>query len=76
MPHTYITGPAPGGAYVGPGYAGLGFGGWGSYGGDGYVGYGGHGVAIRGPKTVPAIIEGPAGKVTADGLYGIPHHHY
>lgn len=74
-----MAGPAPGGAYVvgpGAGYAGLGFGGWGGYAGDGYVGYGGHGVAVRGPKTVPAIIEGPAGKVAADGLYGVPHHHY
>lgn len=30
------------------------------------------GVAIRGPKTVPALIEGPVGKILADGLYAPP----
>ncbi|KRT83345.1 hypothetical protein AMK59_3138 [Oryctes borbonicus] len=29
------------------------------------------GVAVVGPGTVPAAIVGPAGKVVADGLYGI-----
>lgn len=69
-----MAGPALGGAYLaGPG---AGYGGWAGYPGDGYVGYGGHGVVVRGPKTVPAVIEGPAGKVAADGLYGVPAHHY
>lgn len=64
-----------GSAYLGS--LGAGYGGWAAgYAGNGYVGYGGHGVAVRGPKTVPAVIEGPAGKIAADGLYGVPYHHY
>lgn len=56
--------------FVGSFYGG-GYGGW-----EGY-GYGaGHGVAVRGPHTVPAVVAGPAGKVVADGLYGVPHHHW
>lgn len=57
--------------YVGSLY-GAGWGGWGA----GYAGYAGHGVAVRGPHTVPAVVAGPAGKIVADGLYGVPHHHY
>lgn len=30
------------------------------------------GVAIKGPETVPALIEGPGGKILADGLYSPP----
>lgn len=74
-PHAYVAGPALGSAYLGS--LGAGYGGWAAgYAGNGYVGYGGHGVAVRGPKTVPAVIEGPAGKIAADGLYGVPYHHY
>lgn len=76
-----VAGPSAGGAYVaGPGagfgHAFGGFGGFGGYAGGGYVGWGGHGVAVKGPRTVPVVVEGPAGKVAADGLYGVPHHHY
>ncbi|KAJ8952401.1 hypothetical protein NQ318_014493 [Aromia moschata] len=42
--------------------------------GGGTVGIGHHGVTIKGPATVPATIAGPAGKVVADGLYGVPSH--
>lgn len=59
--------------YVGSLY-GAGWGGWGA--GYAGVGYAGHGVAVRGPHTVPAVVAGPAGKIVADGLYGVPHHHY
>lgn len=30
------------------------------------------GVAIKGPETVPALIEGPVGKIFAEGLYSPP----
>lgn len=43
---------------------------------DGYVAYGHHGVAVKGPQTVPAVIAGPSGKVVAHGLYGVPNHHH
>lgn len=36
------------------------------------IGLGPLGLSVKGPKTVPAIIDGPAGKIFADGLYGIP----
>lgn len=42
----------------------------------GYVSYGHHGVAVKGPHTVPALVAGPSGKVYAHGLYGVPNHHY
>lgn len=46
---------------------------------DGYVAFGHHGVEVKGPLTVPAVVSGPSGKVYAKGLYGVPnhpHHHY
>ncbi|CAH1160060.1 unnamed protein product [Phaedon cochleariae] len=42
--------------------------------GGGTIGVSPHGVAVRGPPTVPATIAGPAGKVVAEGLYGVPTH--
>lgn len=65
-----VTGPVAGyGGWAAPA--------WGGYGGyeGGYAGYG-YGVAIRGPKTVPAVVAGPAGKIVADGLYGVPAKKY
>lgn len=62
------------GGLYGAGHAGAwGAGAWGA--GAWGAGYG-HGVAVRGPHTVPAVVAGPAGKIVADGLYGVPHHHY
>lgn len=43
--------------------------------GGGTIAVGHHGVSVKGPPTVPATIAGPAGKVFADGLYGVPTHH-
>lgn len=43
--------------------------------GGGVIGLSGHGVAVKGPETVPAVISGPSGKIVADGLYGVPTHH-
>lgn len=79
------------GGYGGGGYGGGGYGdfrGHGGYGGGlglthgvtvtnggGTIGISHHGVTVKGPPTVPATIAGPAGKVVADGLYGIPTHH-
>ncbi|KAJ8930317.1 hypothetical protein NQ314_016866 [Rhamnusium bicolor] len=42
--------------------------------GGGTIGLGHHGVTVKGPATVPVTIAGPAGKVVADGLYGVPTH--
>lgn len=42
----------------------------------GYVAFGHHGVEVKGPLTVPAIVSGPSGKVYAKGLYGVPNHHH
>lgn len=42
--------------------------------GGGTVNVGPHGVTVKGPATVPATIAGPAGKVVANGLYGVPTH--
>lgn len=45
----------------------------------GYVAFGHHGVEVKGPLTVPAVVSGPSGKIYAKGLYGVPnhpHHHY
>ncbi|KAJ8977774.1 hypothetical protein NQ317_001685 [Molorchus minor] len=68
---------------IGPSGAGFGYGGHGIFGGvglgyggfGGYGGVGGHGIVISGPQTVPATIIGPAGKIVADGLYGVGHGH-
>ncbi|KAG5892361.1 hypothetical protein JTB14_035975 [Gonioctena quinquepunctata] len=42
--------------------------------GGGTVDVSPHGVSVKGPPTVPATIAGPAGKVVANGLYGVPTH--
>lgn len=58
------------------GFGSGGYGGYGGHNGDGAVGVGHQGVTVNGPRTVPATIAGPAGKVVANGLYGVPSHHY
>lgn len=73
-----------GGGFGGFGGFGGGHGGFGSglglgYGtaltkGGGSIGVSHHGVSVKGPQTVPITIAGPAGKVVADGLYGVPSH--
>ncbi|XP_074037573.1 uncharacterized protein [Leptinotarsa decemlineata] len=84
----YGGGPGPLGSLGGFGLNGLGgYGGYGGYrsglglshgvtvtNGGGTVGVSPHGVTVKGPPTVPATIAGPAGKVVADGLYGVPTH--
>lgn len=64
--HGYFGAPVLGYGYGGHGHA------------SGYVGVGVHGVTVHGPNTVPAVVAGPSGSITADGLYGVPHHshHY
>ncbi|RZC39381.1 hypothetical protein BDFB_013536, partial [Asbolus verrucosus] len=74
--HSVVAGPAVGLGYgLGLGHGvGLGHGLGVVTNGGGVIGLSGHGVAVRGPATVPAVIAGPAGKIVADGLYGVPHH--
>lgn len=81
--HAVVAGPGYGWG------VGHGLGGWGGHGlgyglglghgiitnGGGTIGLSGHGVTVKGPATVPATIAGPAGKIVADGLYGVPTHH-
>lgn len=69
----YIAGPGfgYGGGHGVFGYGGFGYGGFGA----GGIGVGHGGVTVKGPATVPVTIAGPAGKVVANGLYGIPTHH-
>ncbi|KAK9875750.1 hypothetical protein WA026_009547 [Henosepilachna vigintioctopunctata] len=38
--------------------------------GHGSISASAHGAAIRGPPTAPVVVEGPAGKVVAHGLWG------
>lgn len=38
--------------------------------GGGSIGVSSHGASIQGPQTVPVVIAGPSGKISADGLWG------
>uniref|UniRef100_A0AAR5Q124 Uncharacterized protein n=1 Tax=Dendroctonus ponderosae TaxID=77166 RepID=A0AAR5Q124_DENPD len=38
--------------------------------GGGSIGVSGAGAVVSGPKTVPVVVEGPSGKIAADGLWG------